>query len=161
VAECKTAVAQLNTVRPLKYLAELTEADFKAIESAITDPVAHKRARHVVGEVQRTSDAVKALKAGELTLFGQLMNASHASLRDDYEVTGPELDCMAEEAWKIDGVIGSRMTGGGFGGCTVSLVKEEAIDTFIAQVGANYEKRIGIKPDFYIAEIGDGATRLA
>ena len=91
---------------------------------------------------------------------GQLMNASHASLRDDYEVTGPELDCMAEEAWKIEGVIGSRMTGGGFGGCTVSLVKEEAIDTFIAQVGANYEARIGIKPDFYIAEIGDGATRV-
>jgi galactokinase len=161
VAECKTAVAQLNTVRPLKYLAELTEADFKAIESAITDPVAHKRARHVVGEVQRTSDAVKALKAGELTLFGQLMNASHASLRDDYEVTGPELDCMAEEAWKIDGVIGSRMTGGGFGGCTVSLVKEEAIDNFIAKVGAAYEAKIGIKPDFYIAEIGDGATKLS
>lgn len=161
VAECKKAVEQLNTVRPLKYLAELTEAEFKSIESAITDPVAHKRARHVVGEVQRTSDAVKALKAGDINLFGQLMNASHASLRDDYEVTGPELDCMAEEAWKIDGVIGSRMTGGGFGGCTVSLVKEEAIDTFIAQVGANYEKRIGIKPDFYIAEIGDGATKLA
>lgn len=161
VAECKKAVEQLNTVRPLKYLAELTEAEFKSIESAITDPVAHKRARHVVGEVQRTSDAVKALKAGDITLFGKLMNASHASLRDDYEVTGPELDCMAEEAWKIDGVVGSRMTGGGFGGCTVSLVKEEAIDTFIAQVGANYEKRIGIKPDFYIAEIGDGATKLA
>jgi galactokinase len=161
VAECKKAVEQLNTVRPLKYLAELTEADFKSIESAITDPVAHKRARHVVGEVQRTSDAVKALKAGDINLFGKLMNASHVSLRDDYEVTGPELDCMAEEAWKIDGVIGSRMTGGGFGGCTVSLVKEEAIDTFIAQVGANYEKRIGIKPDFYIAEIGDGATKLA
>lgn len=161
VAECKKAVEQLNTVRPLKYLAELTEADFKSIESAITDPIAHKRARHVVGEVQRTSDAVKALKAGDLTLFGKLMNASHASLRDDYEVTGPELDCMAEEAWKIDGVIGSRMTGGGFGGCTVSLVKEAAIDNFIAQVGANYEKRIGIKPDFYIAEIGDGATKLA
>jgi galactokinase len=161
VAECKKAVEQLNTVRPLKYLAELTEAEFKSIESAITDTVARKRARHVVGEVQRTSDAVKALKAGDLTLFGKLMNASHASLRDDYEVTGPELDCMAEEAWKIDGVIGSRMTGGGFGGCTVSLVKEEAIDNFIAQVGANYEKRIGIKPDFYIAEIGDGATKLA
>lgn len=160
VAECKKAVEQLNTVRPLKYLAELTEAEFKSIESAITDTVARKRARHVVGEVQRTSDAVKALKAGDLTLFGKLMNASHASLRDDYEVTGPELDCMAEEAWKIDGVIGSRMTGGGFGGCTVSLVKEEAIDNFIAQVGANYEKRIGIKPDFYIAEIGDGATKL-
>lgn len=160
VAECKKAVEQLNTVRPVKFLAELTEADFKEIESAITDPVAHKRARHVVGEVQRTSDAVEALKAGNLELFGKLMNASHVSLRDDYEVTGPELDCMAEEAWKVEGVIGSRMTGGGFGGCTVSLVKDEAIDTFIQEVGANYEKRIGIKPDFYIAEIGNGATKL-
>ena len=156
VAECKTAVAQLNAVRPLTCASKTTSSP----ESAITDPVAHKRARHVVGEVQRTSDAVKALKDGNLELFGKLMNASHVSLRDDYEVTGPELDCMAEEAWKIDGVIGSRMTGGGFGGCTVSLVKEEAIDTFIAQVGANYEARIGIKPDFYIAEIGDGATRV-
>lgn len=160
VAECKKAVEQLNTVRPLKYLAELTEADFSKIESAITDPIAHKRARHVVGEVQRTSDAVKALKAGDLVQFGKLMNASHASLRDDYEVTGPELDCMAEEAWKVDGVIGSRMTGGGFGGCTVSLVKDEAIDTFIKEVGAAYKAKIGIQPDFYIAEIGDGATKL-
>jgi len=160
VAECKKAVEQLNAVRPLKYLAELTEAEFKSIESAITDSIARKRARHVVGEVQRTSDAVKALKAGDLTLFGQLMNASHISLRDDYEVTGPELDCMAEEAWKIEGVIGSRMTGGGFGGCTVSLVKDEAIDTFIKEVGATYEAKIGIKPEFYIAEIGDGACKL-
>lgn len=160
VAECQLAVKQLNTVRPIKYLAELTEAQFKEIESAITDPVAQKRARHVVGEVQRTSDAVKALKAGDLIQFGKLMNASHVSLRDDYEVTGPELDCMAEEAWKINGVIGSRMTGGGFGGCTVSLVKEEAIDTFIAQVGAAYEAKIGIKPEFYIAEIGDGACKI-
>jgi galactokinase len=160
VAECKLAVEQLNTVRPLKYLAELTEAEFVSIESAITDPVARKRARHVVGEVQRTSDAVKALKAGDLTLFGKLMNASHVSLRGDYEVTGPELDCMAEEAWKIEGVIGSRMTGGGFGGCTVSLVKDEAIDTFIKEVGAAYEAKIGIKPEFYIAEIGDGAKKV-
>jgi galactokinase len=138
----------------------LTEAEFKEIESAITDPVAHKRARHVVGEVQRTKDAVKALKAGDLTLFGKLMNASHVSLRDDYEVTGLQLDTMAEEAWKIDGVIGSRMTGGGFGGCTVSLVKDEAIDTFIEKVGAAYEAKTSIKPQFYIAEIGNGACKI-
>ena len=160
VAECKLAVEQLNKVRPIKFLAELTEAEFKEIESAITDPVAHKRARHVVGEVQRTKDAVKALKAGDLTLFGKLMNASHVSLRDDYEVTGLQLDTMAEEAWKIDGVIGSRMTGGGFGGCTVSLVKDEAIDTFIENVGAAYEAKTSIKPQFYIAEIGNGACKL-
>lgn len=160
VAECKLAVEQLNKVRPLKYLAELTEEEFNKVSSAITDPVAYKRARHVVGEVQRTSDAIEALKSGDIAKFGQLMNASHVSLRDDYEVTGPELDCMAEEAWKIPGVVGSRMTGGGFGGCTVSLVKDEAIDTFIKEVGAAYEAKTGIKPEFYIAEIGDGARRV-
>jgi galactokinase len=161
VAECQLAVAQLNKVRPIKYLAELTEAEFKEIESAITDPIALKRARHVVGEVQRTADAVIALKAGDIVKFGQLMNASHVSLRDDYEVTGLQLDTMAEEAWKIDGVIGSRMTGGGFGGCTVSLVKDEAIDTFIEKVGAAYEAKTSIKPQFYIAEIGDGACKVS
>lgn len=161
VAQCKLAVEQINKVRPIKYLAELTEAEFKNIESAITDPVAHKRARHVVGEVQRTTDAVKALKAGDIMAFGKLMNASHVSLRDDYEVTGLELDTMAEEAWKIDGVIGSRMTGGGFGGCTVSLVKDEAIDTFIDKVGTAYKAKTGLTPEFYIAEIGDGACRIA
>ena len=160
VAECKKAVEQLNSVRPLKYLAELTEEEFKNVEHAITDEVAHKRARHVVGEVQRTTDAVKALKAGDIEAFGKLMNASHVSLRDDYEVTGLKLDTMAEEAWKIKGVIGSRMTGGGFGGCTVSLVKDEAIDTFIAEVGKNYKAKTGLDAEFYIAEIGDGACRV-
>ncbi|MBP1663444.1 MAG: galactokinase [Bacteroidetes bacterium] len=160
VAECKLAVEQLNKVRPIKYLAELTEAEFEKIEDAITDPIAHKRARHVVGEVQRTTDAVKALKEGDIELFGKLMNASHVSLRDDYEVTGPELDTMAEEAWKIEGVIGSRMTGGGFGGCTVSLVKDEAIEEFKEKVGKAYEAKINIKPDFYIAEIGNGAMKV-
>ena len=160
VAQCKLAVEQISAVRPIKYLAELTEADFKEVEHAITDEVAHKRARHVVGEVQRTTDAVKALQEGNLELFGKLMNASHVSLRDDYEVTGPELDTMAEEAWKIDGVIGSRMTGGGFGGCTVSLVKDETIDKFIEEVGKAYEAKIGLKPDFYVAQIGDGAKKV-
>lgn len=160
VAECKKAVEQLNSVCPLKYLAELTEEEFKKVEHAITDEVAHKRARHVVGEVQRTTDAVKALKAGDIEAFGKLMNASHVSLRDDYEVTGLQLDTMAEEAWKIKGVIGSRMTGGGFGGCTVSLVKDEAIDIFIAEVGKNYKAKTGLDAEFYIAEIGDGACRV-
>lgn len=161
VAQCQLAVKQLQTVKPeLKNLAELTEEEFNKIESAITDPIAKMRARHVVGEVQRTVDAVAALKAGELEKFGKLMNASHVSLRDDYEVTGLELDTMAEEAWKIPGVIGSRMTGGGFGGCTVSLVKDEAIDQFVKEVGAAYEAKTGLKPEFYIAEIGDGAKKV-
>ena len=162
VRECQLALQQLQTVRPgLKNLAELTQAEFDEIESAITDPIALKRARHVVGEVQRTADAVKELKAGNISKFGQLMNASHVSLRDDYEVTGKYLDALAEEAWKIDGVIGSRMTGGGFGGCTVSLVKDEAIDVFKEKVGAAYQVKTGLTADFYIAEIGDGAKRLS
>ena len=161
VAQCQLALQQLRKVKPeLKNLAELTEAEFEKIENAITDPVAHKRARHVVGEVQRTSDAVKALKAGDIQKFGKLMNASHVSLRDDYDVTGLQLDTMAEEAWKVPGVLGSRMTGGGFGGCTVSLVKDEAIEQFKKQVGENYERITGIKPEFYVAEISDGARRL-
>ena len=161
VAQCHLAVEQLRTVRPeLKNLAELTEVEFKQIEHAITDPVAHRRARHVVGEVQRTTDAVKALQEGNIELFGKLMCQSHLSLRDDYEVTGLHLDTLAEEAWKIDGVIGSRMTGGGFGGCTVSLVKDEAIHVFIEKVGKAYEEKTGIKADFYIAQIGDGAREI-
>lgn len=157
VAQCKLAVEQLQTVKPgLKALAELSEAEFATIKHAITDPIALKRAEHVVGECQRTIDAVAALKAGNLELFGQLMCQSHVSLRDNYEVTGLHLDTLAEEAWKVEGVIGSRMTGGGFGGCTVSLVKDEAIPAFIEKVGAAYEAKTGIKPDFYVAEIGDG-----
>jgi galactokinase len=152
---------QLQTARPsLKNLAELSQAEFDDIKGAITDPIALKRARHVVGEVQRTVDAVTALKAGDILKFGKLMNASHDSLRDDYEVTGLELDTLVEEAWKIDGVIGSRMTGGGFGGCTVSLVKDEAIDNFKAEVGKAYNAKTGLTADFYIAEIGDGARKI-
>lgn len=161
VRECHLAVDQLRTVRPdLKNLAELTQAEFDKIQGAITDPIALKRARHVVGEVQRTVDAVDYLKAGNIEAFGKLMNASHVSLRDDYEVTGKYLDTLAEEAWKIDGVIGSRMTGGGFGGCTVSLVKDEAIDAFKEKVGKAYTEKTGLKADFYIAEIGDGAKKI-
>ncbi len=160
VAQCKLAVEQLSAVQPIHHLAELTEEAFYKIEAAITDAVAHKRARHVVGEVQRTTDAVAALKQGDIAQFGKLMCQSHVSLRDDYEVTGLHLDTLAEEAWKIEGVIGSRMTGGGFGGCTVSLVKEEAIPDFIEKVGKAYTEKTGLVADFYIAEIGDGARRI-
>ena len=160
VRQCQLAVEQINSVRPIQYLAELSQVDFDQVEHAITDEVAHRRARHVVGEVQRTKDAVEALKNGDIVKFGQLMNQSHVSLRDDYEVTGPQLDALAEAAWKIDGVLGSRMTGGGFGGCTVSLVRAEAIPAFIEKVGAEYTEKTGITADFYIAEIGDGAHRV-
>ena len=118
------------------------------------------RAKHAVYENQRTIKAVEALKNNDLKLFGELMNASHVSLRDDYEVTGVELDTLVEEAWKIDGVIGSRMTGAGFGGCTVSIVKDEAVDRFIEQVGKAYKEKIGYAADFYVVEIGDGPAKL-
>ena len=161
VAQCKLALEQLRTVRPdLKNLAELSEAEFVQIKHAITDPIALKRAEHVVGECQRTIDAVAALKAGNIELFGKLMCQSHVSLRDNYEVTGLHLDTLAEEAWKIDGVIGSRMTGGGFGGCTVSLVKESNIPDFIEKVGAAYKAKTGIQADFYVAEISDGVHKI-
>ena len=160
VRQCQLAVEQINSVRPIQDLAELSQVDFDQVKDAITDETAHRRARHVVGEVQRTKDAVEALKNGDIVKFGQLMNQSHVSLRDDYEVTGPQLDALAEAAWKIDGVLGSRMTGGGFGGCTVSLVREEVIPVFIEKVGAEYTGKTGLTADFYIAEIGDGAHRI-
>ena len=161
VCQCQTAIEQISKVKPIKCLAELTPEDWAEVEKAITDPIAKKRARHVVGEVARTAEAVEALKQGKIELFGELMTASHFSLRDDYEVTGKELDSLAEAAWQVEGVLGSRMTGGGFGGCTVSLVRDEAIEMFKAFVGAEYEKATGLKADFYVAEIGDGVARLA
>ena len=160
VRQCQYPVEQINAVRPIQYLAELSQIEFEQVQHAITDETAHRRARHVVGEVQRTKDAVEALQQGDINKFGILMNQSHISLRDDYEVTGPQLDALAEAAWKVDGVLGSRMTGGGFGGCTVSLVRDEAIPTFIEKVGAEYTAKTGLTADFYIAEIGDGAHRI-
>lgn len=160
VSECHAAVNAISKYKPIKVLAEVSWDEFLQLEDKIEDEVPRKRARHVISEIARTEQAVKELKAGNIATFGQLMNGSHDSLRDDYEVTGVELDTMVEEARKIEGVLGSRMTGGGFGGCTVSLVKDEAIDTFIAQVGKNYEAKTGLKPEFYVAEIGDGAKRL-
>lgn len=155
-SECETALAEIQEVVGINSLGDLTEEQFEQYKSAIKDDVRTKRAKHAVYENQRTIKAVAALKANDIAQFGQLMNASHVSLRDDYEVTGIELDTLVEEAWKVDGVIGSRMTGAGFGGCTVSIVKKEAIDGFIEKVGAEYLKKIGYAADFYVVEIGDG-----
>lgn len=160
-SECETALAEIQEVIGIETLGDLTEAQFEQYKSAIKDETRVKRAKHAVYENQRTLKAVEALKNNDVKLFGELMNASHVSLRDDYEVTGTELDTMVEEAWKIDGVIGSRMTGAGFGGCTVSIVKDEAVDTFISQVGKAYKEKIGYPGDFYVVEIGDGPSRLA
>ncbi|MBQ7838989.1 MAG: galactokinase [Lachnospiraceae bacterium] len=159
-SECETALAELQKVVDIKTLGDLSEEAFEANKDAIKDPVRVKRARHAVYENQRTMKAVAALKANDIEEFGKLMNASHVSLRDDYEVTGIELDTLVEEAWKVDGVIGSRMTGAGFGGCTVSLVKDEAVETFKEQVGKVYLDKIGYAADFYVVEIGDGPVIL-
>jgi len=159
-SECETVLAELQKVVQIGSLGELDEERFEKYQSAIGDDVRRRRAKHAVYENQRTVRAVEALKKNDVAQFGQLMNASHVSLRDDYEVTGIELDTLVEEAWKVDGVIGSRMTGAGFGGCTVSIVKDEAIDHFIEKVGAAYQEKIGYAADFYVVEIGDGPRVL-
>lgn len=159
-SECETALAELQQVVKVKSLGELDEETFEKYASIIKSDVRRKRAKHAVYENRRTIRAVEALKAKDIAEFGRLMNASHVSLRDDYEVTGIELDTLVEEAWKIEGVIGSRMTGAGFGGCTVSIVKDDAIDSFIEKVGAAYREKIGYAADFYVVEAGDGPMTL-
>ncbi len=159
-SECETALADIQTVVGINSLGDLNEEQFELYKSAIKDEICAKRAKHAVYENQRTIKAVAALKKNDLQLFGKLMNESHVSLRDDYEVTGIELDTLVDEAWKIDGVVGSRMTGAGFGGCTVSIVKTDAIDYFIKTVGSAYEDKIGYAADFYIVDIGDGPLIL-
>ncbi len=159
-SECETALAELQKVVDIRSLGELTEEAFETYKGAIRDEVRQRRAKHAVYENQRTIQAVAALRAGDLAEFGRLMNASHVSLRDDYEVTGKELDTLVEEAWKVPGVIGSRMTGAGFGGCSVSIVEDGAVDDFIRRVGEAYQEKIGYAADFYVVEIGDGPVVL-
>ncbi len=160
-SECETALTEIQTVKDIKSLGELTEEEFEAVKDNVKSDIRIQRAKHAVYENQRTVKAVEALQNNDVALFGELMNASHVSLRDDYEVTGIELDTLVEEAWKVDGVIGSRMTGAGFGGCTVSIVKDEAVDNFIERVGKAYKEKIGYAADFYVVEIGDGPQKLA
>lgn len=159
-AECKEALAELQTKLDIKALGELSEEEFESNKDLIKSEVRQRRAKHAVYENQRTLKAVDALKAGNLEEFGKLMNASHVSLRDDYEVTGIELDTLVENAWEQKGVIGSRMTGAGFGGCTVSIVKTDCVDKFIENVGKAYLEKIGYAADFYVVEIGDGGRVL-
>lgn len=158
--ECDQAMTEISRVKPIKNLCELTVEQFNQLEGAITNDIVKRRARHAISENERTGKAVQLLREGDLAGFGQLMNASHDSLRYDYEVTGIELDTLVEEARKIPGVIGSRMTGAGFGGCTVNLVKEDTVDELIEKVGKAYHAVTGLKADFYVAEVGDGARRI-
>ncbi|MBQ5997681.1 MAG: galactokinase [Bacteroidales bacterium] len=158
--ECDQAVEELSKAGRIEFLCELSVAEFEKRQHLISSDVIRARARHAVSENERVKVAVQELKAGNLKAFGALMNASHDSLRDDYEVTGIELDTLVAEARKIDGVIGSRMTGAGFGGCTVSLIHKDAIADFKEKVAANYTAATGLVPDFYVAEIGDGAKEI-
>ena len=159
-SECDRAVEYLSKKQPIKFLGEITPDAFNKLQSQIPDSTILRRARHVITENDRVIEAVKLLQDGNLLNFGALMNASHDSLRDDYEVTGIELDTLVDEARKIDGVIGSRMTGAGFGGCTVSIVDQESIPEFISSVGKAYLEKTGLKADFYVAEVGEGSFKM-
>ena len=158
--ECETALSDLQTVTQIKTLGDLSNEAFESFQSAIKDPVCLKRARHAVHENQRTIQAVDALKNNDIALFGKLMNASHESLKTDYEVSCPEIDLLVDLAQAMPGVIGSRITGGGFGGCTVSIVKNDTVDRFVKEIGSAYQKETGHEAEFYIVEIGDGARKL-
>lgn len=159
-AECEEALKELQQKLDIKSLGELTEQEFEENKYLIKSEIRQKRAKHAVYENQRTVKAVEALKENKIDLFGKLMIASHNSLRDDYEVTGKELDTLVEESLKQDGVIGVRMTGAGFGGCAVSIVKSDKVDDFIKNVGKGYKDKIGYNADFYAVEIGDGPRKI-
>ena len=159
-AECEEALKELQQKLNIKSLGDLTEEEFEENKDLIKSKIRQKRAKHAVYENQRTIKAVKALKENKIDLFGKLMIASHNSLRDDYEVTGKELDTLVEESLNQEGVIGARMTGAGFGGCAVSIVKSDKVDDFIKNVGKEYKEKIGYEADFYTVEIGNGPTIL-
>ena len=158
--QCETALADIQRVKNISCLCDLSEHDLDEYSYCVKDPVNLRRARHAVSENARAIRAAEALKAGDLLTFGKLMNASHVSLRDFYEVTVPELDTLASLAWEFPGVVGSRMTGGGFGGCTVSIVEESRVEEFIDVIGKKYETLTGHKASFYTTGCNDGAGRL-
>lgn len=159
--ESETALRELQTEVEIQTLGDLTEEKFEMHKNAIKDPIRQKRAKHAVYENQRTIRAVEALKNNDVELFGKLMNASHQSLRDDYEVSCEEIDILVDLAQAMPGVLGSRITGGGFGGCTVSIVKNDTVDRFVEEIGKAYQEKVGHEAEFYVVEIGDGAGRLS
>jgi len=159
--ECEKGLEMLQRqLHAAKCLGDISIEEFEAFSYLIKDEVILKRVSHVISEDNRVLKSIEALNQNDIRKFGLLMTASHNSLRDLYEVTGIELDTLVEEALKIEGVLGSRMTGAGFGGCTVSLVREDAVDTFIKKVGENYEAKTGLKASFYVSEIGDGGHEV-
>lgn len=159
-SECEEALKELQTELKISTLGELTEDEFEKNKHLIKSDLRAKRAKHAVYENQRTLKAVKALEDNDIETFGKLMNQSHNSLRDDYEVTGKELDTLVDLASKHEGTVGARMTGAGFGGCTVSIVKRNNVDDFINNVGKQYKEIIGYDADFYVANIGAGTREI-
>ncbi|MFZ4451164.1 galactokinase [Salibacterium aidingense] len=158
--ECESALRDLQNYIDIKTLGALAPKEFEELKEHIKNPVTARRAAHAVHENQRTKLSLKRLKEGNLQGFGQLMNESHVSLRDDYEVTGTELDTLVEAAWKQEGLIGARMTGAGFGGCAIAIVKSDKVDAFRKKVAAHYKNIVGYEPSIYEAKAGDGAKRL-
>ena len=158
--ECDKAVELLQAYKPIRNLSELNTGEIKILEKYIKDPVIRKRAKHVISENGRVVEAVKVLKDNNIIRFGELMNQSHDSLKNDYEVTGLELDTLVYEGRKLSGVIGTRMTGAGFGGCTISIVKKADSANFMNVLSAEYRKKTGLVPDFYQPEIGNGAGKI-
>ncbi len=159
--ECEEGLSILQQhLSGITCLGDVTPEMYASVKQFIKDETVERRVRHVIEEDARVKKSIDVLTAGDLVAFGQLMTASHNSLRDLYEVSCPELDLLAAEALKIDGVLGSRMTGAGFGGCTVSLVKDDCVDTFIAEIGKKYLETVGYEATFYITEIGDGGREI-
>jgi len=159
-SECDQALHILRSFKQLKSLGGMSVSEFESVQHELKDPVLKKRVKHVITENNRVLDGIESLKKGNIEQFGKLMVESHNSLKNDYEVSCSELDVMVEEAMKIKGVLGSRMTGGGFGGCTVSLVHNDEIETFMNEVGKNYKLKTNLEADFYVTEIGDGVKRI-
>ncbi|MBS7154530.1 MAG: galactokinase [Sanguibacteroides justesenii] len=159
-SQCEQALADINQALNVKHLCDLSEEELERARHLISDETVYRRARHAVTENARVNEAIDVLQKGDLVRFGELMNESHRSLKEDYEVTGVEMDTLAEEGQKLPGVLGSRITGGGFGGCTVSLVKEDNVQEFIEKLASVYHDKVGLNAEFYVADIGDGVRKI-
>jgi len=163
--ECEEALEIINKVlkkdsREIKALCELTTKEYEDLKGYIENPIVEMRARHAVYENERVLRAFTCLKEGMLLDFGKLLTESHKSLKELYEVTGKELDQLVDEALKVKGCIGARMTGAGFGGCAIALIEEEIEEKFINAVKDNYQNVIGYEPSFYTSKVGEGALEI-
>ncbi|WP_322786104.1 galactokinase [Caldanaerobius polysaccharolyticus] len=159
-SQCEEGLQALKKALDVKCLGEVSVEEFEKHKYLIEDDIVRKRVEHVVYEDERVLSSIDVLEKGDLKSFGRLMTQSHESLRDLYEVTGVELDTLVEEALKIEGVLGSRMTGAGFGGCTVTIIHRANIEEFKTKVGENYTRKTGLKADFYVFEVGDGVREI-